>query len=226
MKKHKRFRIFLGVVTLIIILLIGIQSVSALGQTIHKRQRLNELKHPIEETHEAYTQRASEYSNLGEQELAISDFNKAIELHPTECPGIYQGLGLAYARQGAYEKAFLAFEKAVKVDPNVAGVYSAQADTYLELGDTASALASYDKAIELDPTWPWYYHSRGYVHVQEGNHSLAKADFEEAVRLDPNNSRFYHSLAWINRLQGNWEGAVNNYLLSKVKEVNHLTQQE
>ena len=49
----------------------------------------------------------------------------------------------------------IAYQTAIKLDPNRAGVYSSLGNALLKSGDISSAIASYQKAIELNPEQPF-----------------------------------------------------------------------
>ncbi len=63
----------------------------------------------------AYNNRGNRYSDLGEEEKAIGDYNKAIELNP-EYALAYYNRGICYKKLGETKKAEKDFQKAAELD--------------------------------------------------------------------------------------------------------------
>ena len=64
----------------------------------------------------AYYKNATAYHDLGEFEQAISEYRKAITLHPNS-PIIYNRLGVAYSELKQYDAALDAYQKALVLSP-------------------------------------------------------------------------------------------------------------
>ena len=80
---------------------------------------------------------------------AISFFNKAIELDPSD-PFPHYSKAMAYEALGRYQEALIACDKAIKRDPKCAIAYNAKAIALYALGRMDEALAVVDKAISID----------------------------------------------------------------------------
>ena len=59
--------------------------------------------------------------------------------------------GADYYDDGQYQQAIEAYDKAIKLNPNVAIGYGHRGLSYLGLGQNERAIEDFDKAIELDP---------------------------------------------------------------------------
>ena len=63
-------------------------------------------------------------------------------------------LGMQYLMEGSYEEAIVAFNEAIRIDPNQASAYLGRGAAYVGSGETeenlAAALSDYQKAVELD----------------------------------------------------------------------------
>ena len=66
-----------------------------------------------------YVERWLAYYTKGELDLAIKDFNKAIELNP-EYPYAYYNRGIAYADKGNTDQAIGDFSKAIELNSKYA----------------------------------------------------------------------------------------------------------
>lgn len=78
----------------------------------------------------AYNNRGNAYAKLGQKERVIQDYNKAIELNPSNYMA-YSNRGVAYAKLGQYDRAIQNFNKAIEINPNYAEAYYNRGQTYL-----------------------------------------------------------------------------------------------
>jgi Tfp pilus assembly protein PilF len=67
-------------------------------------------------------------------------------LFPAEA-GLWRSLGVAQAGQGKSDEAVKSFEKAIELDPNLAGAHYNLATVYLNLGDLKRGWKEYE--------WRW-----------------------------------------------------------------------
>src|SRR5262245_43359831 len=109
---------------------------------------------------EAYMNRGSLQTSLGEVELAISDFTTAIRLDPNLAPAWYNR-GTTLAHVGRYESVIADFTEAIRLQPDFPLAYCNRGLAKTELGRYDEALADYAKAIEQDPNSTNCYFSRG-----------------------------------------------------------------
>ena len=97
------------------------------------------------------------YGFMEEFKRAIFNYQKAIELSsPTNTKLIaesYANLGNIYARTGVLDEAIAAWEKAIKLQPGLSGVYNNLGSAYLQKNDYMKAVYWYEKAIEITPDW-------------------------------------------------------------------------
>ncbi len=93
--------------------------------------------------------------------------------------------GVFYNDKGEYQKAAVAFTKAIELDPNFAPAYSNRGWVYIKLGQYEQAIADCTKAIELDPSLAFAYNSRGWAYTELGQYEQAIADYNKAIELDP-----------------------------------------
>jgi tetratricopeptide (TPR) repeat protein len=97
-----------------------------------------------------YQKRASAHLNNKEYDLAVTEFNKAIELNPKDAP-TFVNRGLAFLNQKNYERAIADFDKAIEINPKESKMYFDRGDLHEKLGNAEKALSDYQKAFELDP---------------------------------------------------------------------------
>ncbi len=134
----------------------------------------------------AYYIRGLTSAAIDEQERAIADYNKAIELDPVYIDA-YVARGRAYSSERYDDARALAdYSKAIELDPKNARAYRARGSFYLDQvsdhGDRA--LPDYNKAIELDPGDSEAYLQRGLLYALNDQHALAKADFAKVLDIE------------------------------------------
>lgn len=96
-----------------------------------------------------YFKRANSFLTNGEFDLAVVDYNKALELNQNDTWS-YVNRGMAFYNKKNYELAILDFSKAIEISPKEAKIYFKRADAFEKKGKTEEALADYKKALELD----------------------------------------------------------------------------
>lgn len=72
--------------------------------------------------------RGNIYHDLGEQEKAIADFDRIIELDPTSIEAYNRAM--AYTSLGNWEQASLNFNRAIEIDPENALIYMHRGNFY------------------------------------------------------------------------------------------------
>lgn len=117
-----------------------------------------------------------------DDERAISDYTKAIELDPNN-PYPYYHRGLAYYRKGDYSRAISDHAKGIELGPNNASAYYNRGLAYYKKGDFYSAIADFTRAIARNPDHAKAYYSRGLAYSKKGNHTRAIADRTKANAL-------------------------------------------
>ena len=95
----------------------------------------------------------------------------------------YSNLGNNYYGIGDYQEAIKDFDRAIELDPKLAGAYWGRGKTYHELGDYQEAIKDFDRAIELDPKLGGAYWSRGKTYQKFGNQQQADEDLKTAAKL-------------------------------------------
>jgi len=93
-----------------------------------------------------------------------------------------------------YDLAIAEFDRAIKLDPNIAEAYFGRGRGYLRKGDNSRAVADYSQAIRLNPNDIISYSNRGRAYARMGDYDNAVADFESALRIDPNNTAIKQNL--------------------------------
>ena len=93
---------------------------------------------------------AQTYIKQGNDELAIQELSKAIEIDSQNADA-YELRAGAYTRAGSNEMAISDYTRLLQLCPNDASIYSARGLVYYELGQNNKATADFKKASELNP---------------------------------------------------------------------------
>jgi Flp pilus assembly protein TadD len=117
------------------------------------------------------------FQKRNKHNLALQDFQKAIQSDPTDAK-TYNAMGISYDKTGDYEQAIQCYEMAVKLDPEMASAYNNLGYSKMLKGDADGAIEAYHKAIELDETNPRYRNNLGLVYAKSGKIEQAREQFE------------------------------------------------
>ena len=140
-----------------------------------------------------YYFRASGYLRSGDDQLAIEDYTKAIELglptthHDGSTPlaTAYGGRAIAYDYLGQYQRALEDYDRVIQLEPDLAAVaYSGRGLIYDSMGQHQLAIFAHDKAIELEPGNALFYHNRSLAYFNLGQYAETDADQATACSLD------------------------------------------
>ena len=96
-------------------------------------------------------------------------------------------------RAAAWFAAIAAYDEAIRIQAEVAGLYEARGTAYMYAGRHDDALADYSLAIELDPTDAGLWRQRAHAHTIAPTPQPEKGaeDATRAIELDPNHARGY-----------------------------------
>ncbi|MBI5359907.1 MAG: tetratricopeptide repeat protein [Planctomycetes bacterium] len=158
-------------------------------------------------TAEDYLQRGRRKAGAGDNNGAITDFDRAVEIKP-ELADAYFARGYAKNDTSDFTGALEDWERAVFLKPlfestlrhkidrvkikiktadksKTAQEYVNAGNAKIAAGDLAGAVRYYDKAIKLDSNCAEAYSNRGVVKGKTGDYSGALEDLMKAVELDP-----------------------------------------
>lgn len=96
-----------------------------------------------------YRKRADESIARGDYESAVGDYNKAVELNPSDTSA-YLNRGLAFFNRKDYARAIADYDKAIELNPREAMYYFNRGNAHERAGSLQKAVADYQKAVELD----------------------------------------------------------------------------
>ena len=166
----------------------------------------------------AFNNRGLAYSDKGEYDLAITDYDRAIGLGSLSEHGVAQVLvdrGNAYGEKGQYDRAITDYSQAIRLKPDDANAFYNRGVTYERKGEYDRAIADYDEAIRLKPDYPTAYNNRGEAYRKTGEYDRAIADYDRAIGLGALSD---HDLAFVltnrglaYRKKGEYDRAITDY---------------
>ena len=130
----------------------------------------------------AYNNRGWSKHNLKDDNGAIADYTKAIELNPDYALA-YFNRGYSKGELKDHDGAKSDYTKAIELNPNYAMAYNNRGYSKSILEDYNGAIADYNKAIELDPNNSLAYANRGISKYILGDLNGACDDAKKVANL-------------------------------------------
>ena len=162
----------------------------ALGELRARDGKIEEAERLMRQALDLDPARAEVWSELGTLQLsqnearaALESYQKAVELN-SNLPGIHFRIGRAYRALGDNESARLAYEEAIRRNPNDTESYNNLA-ALLQEQQPERAIEMLERAIALAPDVALYHANLAALSVRMGAIKRGKAELERAEQLDP-----------------------------------------
>ena len=97
---------------------------------------------------------------------------------------LFNLIGAAYSGLEQFDQAVIYYQRALKIQPDLADVHNNMGVAYKNLNDFNSAVNSYLKAVELRPDYAEAHTNLGMVLSDLGNYNDALASFDKALGID------------------------------------------
>ncbi len=137
---------------------------------------------------QGYIQRASHLAKGGRTEIALANFEQAINVAPQSVEGL-NGRARYWFDQGEYAKAIADCNQAIELLKTSSGwnrqTLSIRGDSYFKLGKLDHAIADFEATERLDPTVADAYFARAQQRQKSGDRAGAQSDLETARKIDP-----------------------------------------
>jgi tetratricopeptide (TPR) repeat protein len=131
---------------------------------------------------EAYYHRAVAYLKLEQYNVAMQDYDRAIELNPNSSES-FLGLGIIYTKLNHPQEAIHFFSRCLTLNTEDSIAYTNRGYNKLKLDDYLSALDDFDKALDINPLNALAYSNRGVALFKLGNLQDARDNWEVASEL-------------------------------------------
>ena len=100
------------------------------------------------------------HAALGDNEAAVSSYNKAIEIKPDYAEP-YNNLGVSLKTLGRHTEAITSYNKAIEIQPDYAEAYNNLGNVLGEIGNSNLSIISCQKAIIAKPDYAQPYNNLG-----------------------------------------------------------------
>ncbi|MBF0279364.1 MAG: tetratricopeptide repeat protein [SAR324 cluster bacterium] len=166
---------------------------------------------------EIYNYRGLTYLGLGQYDLALKDYNKALQMDP-EYVNAYLNRGNTHIRLAQNEQALLDFNQAIKLDPKNVGGYFNRGNMYLWQRQYRQALEDYKTVLRLDPSEIKAWINRGTAHLYLQQYEQAIENYNAALKLNPNFLEIFFNRGTVYRYLKQNSKALADY--NKTLEIN------
>jgi len=134
-----------------------------------------------------YYYRAAALEKVGDQQKALADYQKALELKP-DFSLVLTNIGKLYAKMGDYQKAIEYYKKAVEAgSTDVLALYN-YGVCLINAANNTEAKTVLEKLLTIDPTYPDAHYQLGIICLGLGDVAKAKEYLSKFIDLDPENS--------------------------------------
>ena len=139
--------------------------------------------------YEYFFNRAQDKFELADYEEAIIDYNKALELSPTEICLVYSMRGNAKRNLGDFDGAISDQNKALDFDPLYADGYFNRGIAKFKKGDFDGAIQDYSQVLKINPKDSDAFFNRANVKKEIGDMKSACEDWRQAADNGDNDAK-------------------------------------
>jgi len=179
-------------ITSILFILIAFSSMKSFSQSQlwgSDRELWTNVINRFPNIHYAYLNRGTTYSESGFYDLALKDFDKAIELNPGYAKAYYNK-GVAYARDKSYYSALNSIESALILDPQFEQKPLGKQSFRNTLKQFA--LRQANKEIDLNDQDINAYYARADIYRKMKRYPLAISDYQRIIEINPGYANVYN----------------------------------
>jgi len=160
-------------------------------------------------------------NDLGNYEVAVSAYQRAIELKP-DFAQAYSNLGIALYKLGKYQESIVACNKAIDFGPNYAEAHNNLGLSLKAVRKYKEAIVSYNKAVSLKPDFATAHYNLGNVTSALGDSEGAIIHYNKSIQLNPNYVEAHSNLGVALHKVGQYEEANKCYSRALELNPNHL----
>lgn len=132
----------------------------------------------------AYNKRGLAHFSTRNQEQAMIDFTKAIELDPDYAEA-YSNRSNSHLVMENYGQTVLDCNRALELAPDFVASYVNRGIAYTGLREYDRALADYEQALSLDPDNLYAFFNRGNTYLWMSQYQEAVTNYSQAISVNP-----------------------------------------
>ncbi len=169
---------------------------------------------PNPQDHIFYNNRGIAYGEKGEHDLAIRDFDKAIELK-SDYAEAYNNRGNVYDEKGDFDKAIADFNMAINVKSDYAEAYINRGVAYGKKYMFDESIKNFNTAIKIDQDHAGAYFNLGNVYLLNGKYKKSIENYDRSLSIDPDDAISYchRGFAWLHIKE--WDSARSDLTVAK-----------
>ena len=150
------------------------------------------------------------YRENGQMDLALPNYNKAIELKPDNA-GTLNSRGKLYFDAGNAQQALQDYTASINADPTIGEVYVNRGAAYGSLQQYDQALADISKGLELDPDNVNGYLNRSLLYYMNGRYEEALQDHNSYLARNPYKPEMWYERGITKRRLGREADAIPDF---------------
>lgn len=159
---------------------------------------------------DAYYRRGTAYYYLKQLQSAVSDYNQAIAMTPSD-PVYFNDRGIVFRDLGDNDSAMRDFDKAIAIRPGYALAYANRAYIHRSRQKFDEAIADASTAIKLDPKSLWAYENRAFAYEAKSQWRALFDDAQKMIELSPNYRLGYEFRGHAYLQAGQYQDAVDDF---------------
>lgn len=140
---------------------------------------------------------------------AMADIDTALVKNPDSFNGhVMRAQVLMSPGRPLLRTALADMDRAIKLEPRIAGLYINRAYIRYNLQDWDGAFSDYDYALSLEPLNITALFNRGMLNAEAGANDRALDDFSAVLALDPDDHRAHYNRALVLARKRDFKGAI------------------
>ena len=132
----------------------------------------------------AHNNRGVAYKVKGDYDLALKDYDQAIQLNPNAASH-YNNRGIIYSIKHDYDRAIADYDEAIWLKSDYVAAFYNRALTYADKGDYGRALSDFEVVLKFNPKSALALYARGWMLLKKGDTEAGNADMAAAKAITP-----------------------------------------
>src|SRR6516225_5094213 len=132
----------------------------------------------------AHNNRGVAYKVKGDYDLALKDYDQAIQLNPNAASH-YNNRGIIYRLKHDYDRAIADYDAAIWLKSDYVAAFYNRALTYVDKRDYDRALADFGVVLKFNPKSALALYARGWMQLKKGDAEAGNADIVAAKAISP-----------------------------------------
>ena len=153
------------------------------SQQSEQRNQGAPVSNPATSDAAAYYNQGVAFFNNGHYDLAIANFNRAIQLNRNYALAL-NDRGAAYSWKGQHDRAIEDYNRAIAIDPNNALYWRNRGISHSAIGRHGQAISDHTSALAINPNDADTWHNRGWEYQQMGQFDQATTDYNSALGIN------------------------------------------